>query len=38
MYMRLLSNIKKLNVNMVFDKTIKLAICTAAFTGTCGGI
>ena len=36
--MRLLSSIKELNVNMVFDKTIKLAICTAVFTGTCGGI
>ena len=36
--MRFLSHIKKLNFDMIIDKTIKLSMYTGALTGTTGGI
>lgn len=36
--MRFLSSIKKLNYDMIIDKTIKFSLYTGALTGTAGGI
>jgi hypothetical protein len=36
--MRFLSHIKNINVDMVINNTLKLAVYSGAFTGTIGGI